>query len=141
VQLAYAIRARKTGLNLLGTQQQVTGSVWPDEIVYAKETFLRRNPRTITAILRGIAAADAIIVSQPDKAIKSLIETLKLEPEVASEAYKIVRNTYDPRGLFPRDMGPIWKILVDSKTVTAPLPASAWYDPTWIDNYDAWKLR
>lgn len=140
VQLAYAIRARKTGLNLLGTQQQVTGPVWPDEIVYAKEAFLRRNPRTITAILRGIAAADKIIVSQPDKAIKQLVETLKLEPDVASEAYKTVRTTYDPRGLFPRNMGPVWKVMVDSKTVPAALPPATWYDPTWIDNYNAWKV-
>lgn len=139
-QLAYAIRAKSAGLTVLGTQQEVTGPEWPDEIVYAKEDFLQHNPRTVTAILRGIAAADKIIATDPDKAIKSLIDNLKLEPSIASESYKMVRNTFDPQGRFPRDMTGFWNVMVASKTVTAPLPQAKWYDPMWIDSYKAWKV-
>jgi NitT/TauT family transport system substrate-binding protein len=141
VQLTYAIRARSTGLNVLGTQQQITGPVWPAEVVYAKDSFLRANPRTITAILRGIAAADGLIQTQPEKSVKALVDALKLEPEVATEAYRIVKNTFEPRGAFPRDMAPFWKVMVAANVVKAPVPTSSWYDPTWFDNYTAWKVR
>jgi len=141
VQLTYAIRSKAAGLNILGTQQQVTGPVWPAEVVYAKDSFLRSNPHVITAIVRGIAAADNVILTQPDKAIKALVDSLKLEPDVAAAAYKVVRTTYEPRGQFPRDMAPFWKVMEATKVVQAPLPASAWYDPTWIDNYNAWRVH
>jgi NitT/TauT family transport system substrate-binding protein len=141
VQLTYAIRAKNAGLNILGTQQQITGPVWPAEVVYAKDPFLKANPRTITAILRGIADADNIILTQPDKAAKALVDNLKLDPDIAAAAYKIVRTTYEPRGQFPRDLAPFWKVMIATKVVQAPLPPSQWYDSTWIDNYAAWKVH
>ena len=141
VQLTYALRAKNNGLNILGTQQQITGPVWPAEVVYGKEAFLQKNPKVITAILRGIAAADQLILTQPDKSIKTLQDSLKLEPEIAAAAYKIVRNTYDPHGLFPKDLTAFWQVMIAAKTVTAPLAMNTWYDPTWIDNYNAWRKR
>lgn len=140
-QLLYALRAKAAGLHVLGTQQQVTGPVWPDEVVYAKEDYLRRNPRVISALLRGIALADRVIVTQPQTAIKTLADALKLEPEIAAASYQVVKSTYPPRGEFPKDLTAFWKVMVVSKTVPEPLPPSKWYDGTWIDNYGAWRPR
>ena len=139
--LPYALQAKGAGLNILGTQEQVTGPQWPVEAMYAKDDYLRKNPKTVSALLRGILAADQIIVSRPADAIKALQDTMKLEPEIAAGAYNVVKGTFLPKGQFPSDLSKFWKVVIAAKTVTAPLPMNTWYDGTWVDNYSSWSTR
>jgi NitT/TauT family transport system substrate-binding protein len=139
--LPYALKAKTAGMHFLGSQVTVTGSHWPAEIMYAKQDFLASKPRTISAFMRGLAVADKIITSQPSVAIASLQNAMKLEPDIASASYAIVKNTFLPRGQFPTDMSKVWQTLIVAKTVTAPVPMNKWLDPTWIDNYSLWAPR
>jgi len=139
--LPYALMAKRDGLPVLGTQIQVTGPAWPSEVLYAKEDFFRKNPKTVSALLRGIIAANKIIASQPAVATKSLQDTMKLDPDIAAGAYKAARGTFPSHGQFPPDLSSFWKVMVLAKTVPAPLPPSKWYDPTWVDAYKTWSAR
>jgi NitT/TauT family transport system substrate-binding protein len=139
--LPYALKAKTAGMNFLGSQVTVTGSQWPAELMYTKVDYLAKNPKTVSAMMRGLAVAAKVIQTQPAVAIKVLQDTMKLEPEIASGSYSIVKDTFLPRGEFPKDMSKIWKVLIAAKTVTAPVPMDQWYDPTWVDNYTAWKPR
>jgi NitT/TauT family transport system substrate-binding protein len=139
--LPYALKSRTAGMNFLGSQVTVTGPQWPAELVYMKEDYIASHPRTISAFMRGLAVADKIIRTQPTVAIKSLQDAMKLEPDIAAGCYNIVKNTFLPRGQFPTDMSKVWKTLVVSKVVPAPVPMGKFYDPTWVANYALWMPR
>ena len=139
--LPYALKAKSAGMNFLGSQVTITGTQWPAETMYAKEDYLAKNPKTVSAMMRGLAVAAKVIATQPLVAIKVLQDAMKLEPEIASASYSVVKNTFLPRGEFPKDMSRIWKVLIAAKVITAPVAMNVWYDPTWVDNYDAWKPR
>lgn len=139
--LPYALMAKRDGLPVLGTQLQVTGPAWPSEVLYAKDEFLRKNPKSISAVLRCIVAANGFIASQPADSIKALQDSMKLDPDIAAAAYKEARGTFPLNGRFPRDLSAFWKVMVIAKTVTEPVPFSKWYDPTWVDNSSAWSAH
>jgi NitT/TauT family transport system substrate-binding protein len=131
--LPYALMAKREGLPIIGTQLQVTGPAWPTEVLYAKDDFLRKNPKTVSAMLRAIVAADALIASEPGDSTKALQDTMKLEPDIAAAAYKEARGTFPTDGRFPRDLSSFWKVMIVAKTVTEPIPQNKWYDQTWVE--------
>ena len=114
--MPYALKAKTAGMNFLGSQVTVTGSQWPAELMYTKVDYLAKNPKTVSAMMRGLAVAANVIQTQPAVAIKVLQDTMKLEPEIASGSYGIVKDTFLPRGEFPKDMSKIWKVLIAAKT-------------------------
>jgi NitT/TauT family transport system substrate-binding protein len=137
--LPYALQAPSAGMHFLGSQVTVTGPNWPSEVMYAKEDYLAANPKTISAMMRGLASAVKVIETRPQVAISVLMSAMKLQPEIAAGSYNVVKHTFLPRGQFPKDMSKIWKVLIAAGVVKQPVPMNEWYDGTWVDNYDAWK--
>lgn len=137
--LPYALQAPAAGMHFLGSQVTITGPNWPSEVIYAKEDYLAANPKTISAMMRGLANAVKVIETQPQVAISTLMSTMKLQPEIAAGSYNVVKNTFLPRGQFPKDMSKVWKVLIAAGVVKKPVPMDQWYDGTWVDNYNAWK--
>ncbi len=139
--LPFAIKGKADGLTILGTQAQVTGPTWPIEAVYAKHDYLSKNPKTVTALLRGIVAADKIIATQPALAVQILETTTKLDHATAAAAFSAVKDTYHADGRFAKDLSAFWKVAIESKAVPAVLPPGEWYDGSWIDNFTTWSAR
>jgi NitT/TauT family transport system substrate-binding protein len=132
-------QAEDAGFTTLGTQISEVASEWPRSIYYSKDAFIQQNPNTLRAFLRAHVRAIRLAKANPDLAIQTLQDKLKLDRDLAKKSYDELVGGLNERGAMPSQAMPVfWQISVATGDVTEPWAEERYLDRRFIDTFDQW---
>jgi NitT/TauT family transport system substrate-binding protein len=130
------------GFTRLGTQADEIGPVWPRVILAAREEFLTRDEKVVHALLRAVVRGIRLARADRGAAVDLMVGRLKYERPVAERGYQEVVAATDERGALPTHGLPLfWSILAGAGEVPGPMPEARFFDPRFVDTFDAWAPR
>jgi len=134
--------AEERGFSRLGSQATEVAPAWPQIVITAKERHLADSPRALRAFLRAQVRAIRLARSNPDLAIRTIMERLKFERAYAERAYLEVLPAFNERGGLPAGAMPaFWEITIASGEVTEPWPEARFLDRRFIDTFEEWAPK
>ncbi|MDE1184470.1 ABC transporter substrate-binding protein [Paraburkholderia sp.] len=104
LQRSGAIKVLVDTRTVKGTQE-IFGGTMPAATLYAPETFIQKNPKTIQALTNAIVRADRWLQTASDADLVKMVPPAYLLNDQALyvEAFHNVRDAYSPDGLMPAD--------------------------------------
>lgn len=131
--------ARTEGFTRLGSQADDVAPDWPTNVIFAREDFLAKHPRTVHAFLRAHVRAIRLARSDREAGIAALMKWLKYERADAERAHEEGIAGLDERGRLPaRAMPVFWEVARAAGDVTEPWPDSRFLDRRFIDSFAQW---
>jgi ABC-type nitrate/sulfonate/bicarbonate transport system substrate-binding protein len=136
----WTLIAKAQGFNVLATEKEEVASEWPAEVWAAKTKFIENFPGTLTTILRAHVAAVRLARANPSIGADSLVNALKIKPDLAKATYDALMPTFDDRGRLPdpKNMARFWAVQQRAGKVTAPWPDSKFLDDRFIKTFSSW---
>jgi ABC-type nitrate/sulfonate/bicarbonate transport system substrate-binding protein len=136
----WTLIAKSQGFNVLATEKDEVASEWPAEVWAAKTKFIENYPGTLTTILRAHVAAVRLARTNPSIGADSLVNALKIKPDLAKATYDALMPTFDDRGRLPdpKNMARFWAVQQVAGKVTAPWPNSKFLDDRFIKTFSSW---
>ena len=108
---------------------------------WATEKFIKENPNTIKAFLRGQVQGVRLAKKDRPLSIKTLIERAGLEEKYASRAYDEMIDTIYEDGRLPdeKSMDAFWEMGIMAGDYKEKWPREKYFDNTFVDSYSKWK--
>jgi NitT/TauT family transport system substrate-binding protein len=116
--------------------QDVFGGPMPAATLYAAETFIQKNPKTVQALANAIVRADRWLQTASDADLVKMVPEAYLLNDKALyvEAFHNVRDAYSPDGLMPAD-GPATALRALSSFDTRLDPARIDLNTTYTNDF------
>lgn len=147
----YSLKMEQAGARLMASANHsyVPGKEGPNKfagihsVVWANESFISKNPRTVQAILKAMIDGTKYIASNPDDAAALVGQAINLAPADAKKMMS--HNTYDLNvsTAFVTDLETNAKFLVEQGALKRLPPSSEWIDVGPLSTVDAklvtWK--
>lgn len=132
--------ASDKGYNLILSQKDFMKESCMQDF-WSTEKFIKENPNTIRAFLRG--QVQGVRLAKKDRAlsIKTLIERAGLEEKYAARAYDEMINVLYEDGRLPdkKSMDVFWEMGIMGGDYTEAWPRGKYFDSTFVDTYSKWK--
>jgi len=114
---------------------------YPYHVFFAKEEFIKNNPNTIRGVLRAVIRGMRLAKSDRERALKTLIGRIKMDPKYAGRTYDDFINDIYEDGRLPtaKGMNAFWQMGIDAGTYTEAWPESRYLDRTFMNSYGKWK--
>jgi NitT/TauT family transport system substrate-binding protein len=133
------LTAQDEGFTILGHQSEEIAPSWPKEVFAAPEDFIRSNPNTITALLRGFARAVLMIKEDKQLGVDVLVDELDYEPERASQVYDFILPQFHADGRMAEEALPVfWELQETLGNVDGPWEPQDYMITDWLDTYAEW---
>jgi NitT/TauT family transport system substrate-binding protein len=132
--------AADMGYNRIVTQKDMADD-YPFHVFFAQEEFIKANPNTLRAVLRAHIRGVRLAKADRERAIKTLIGRIGMDPKYAGRTYDDFINDIHEDGRMPtaKGMQAFWGMGIDAGTYTEAWPESRYLDRTFIDSYATWK--
>ena len=125
--------AERKGYNLLLSLDDFIKG-FPLEVYASFVQFIKANPETLKAFLRGNNKAIEVLRANQEKALSAIKKYLKVEGEDAVKAYQGYRDSYPIDGVPPLDgIDMVQEITVESGEMKSKLPLTELIDYTYIN--------
>lgn len=134
--------AADKGYNLIFRQSNIAPD-YPFHVFFAMQSFIKKNPNTIKAILR--AYVKGVRKAKADKQLseKVLEEQVGIKAKYAGRTYDDFIGKIYEDGRLPSAAGmkAFWNMGIMSGKYKSAWPKSRYLDPTYIDTYNQWKPK
>jgi NitT/TauT family transport system substrate-binding protein len=132
--------AAEKGYNLILRHKDLAEE-FPMQDYYAMEKFIKENPNTIKAFLRGHVKAVRLAKKNRELSIKSIMEHVKTERKYAARSYDEIINYIYEDGRWPdeKSMDVFWEMGIMSGAYKEKWPRQKYFDATFVDTYSKWK--
>ena len=132
--------AADRGLNLIFKQSDIAPDS-PYHTFFATEDFIKKDPNTVRALLRGFIKGVRRAKADKERSVKLLEDRIKLSKDYSARTYdNFIGQIYED-GRMPSDAGmqSFWEIGIMAGDFTEPWPKDRYLDSTFIDSYNQWK--
>jgi NitT/TauT family transport system substrate-binding protein len=132
--------AADQGYNVILRQTDLAED-YPFHVFFAKEEFLRDNPNTVRAFLRGFVKGVRLAKADRERSIRTLIDRIGMDEKYAGRTYDDFIDSIheDGRMASKAGMDSFWTMGVDAGTYDAAWPEERYLTRDWIDSYESWK--
>lgn len=132
--------AADQGYNVILRQTDLAED-YPFHVFFAKEDFLRENPNTVRAVLRGFIKGVRLAKADRERSIRLLIDKIGMDEKYAGRTYDDFIELIFEDGRMPTDKGmqAFWDMGIDAGTYDAAWPEERYLMRDWIDSYESWK--
>jgi NitT/TauT family transport system substrate-binding protein len=135
----YKWRAADAGYSTIATQEHEIAPRWPKVLYVAKTDFLKNNPATCEAFLRGHVAAIRLARRDPATAVQIEMDQLKFNQTDATRSVASALESMDETGNLPGPSMPtFWDVSIANGDVTQPWPESKFFDRQYVDSFARW---
>jgi NitT/TauT family transport system substrate-binding protein len=136
----YGFMAEDKGYKAILKQKDLTAE-YPMQDLFGTEKFLKDNPNTIKAFLRGYSQGVRLAKKERDLAVKILVERVSMEKKYAGRAYdEIIEYIYeDGRWPSEKSMDTFWEMGILAGTYKEKWPREKYFDNTFVGTYSVWK--
>ncbi len=97
---AEALSAAKKGMNVLAEMTEMVPE-FPDRLIIVRRSYLEKERDSVKKFLQAISEGIIKIRTDRERTVTSLMKHLRLDRQIAEDAYKESRNVYS----FPRRVG------------------------------------
>ncbi len=97
---AEALSAAKKGMNVLAEMTELVPE-FPDRLIIVRRSYLEKERDSVKKFLQAISEGIIKIRTDRERTVTSLMKHLRLDRQIAEDAYKESRNVYS----FPRRVG------------------------------------
>jgi NitT/TauT family transport system substrate-binding protein len=132
--------AEEKGFNLILRQRDFMKE-FPLQDFYAMEKFIKENPNTIKAFLRGYVQAVRLAKKDRELSVKAIAEHVGLEKKYANRSYDEIINYIYEDGRWPdeKSMDIFWEMGMMIGAYKEKWPREKYFDSTFVDTYSQWK--
>jgi NitT/TauT family transport system substrate-binding protein len=132
--------ARDRGYNVILQQKDLAPESAMQDY-WAMEEFIKNNPNTIKAFLRGHVRGVRLAKKDRARSIKTIVKYVGLKEKYAALAYDDMINHIYEDGRWPgeKSMNAFWEMGIMSGTYKAKWPPEKYFDSTFVDTYSQWK--
>jgi NitT/TauT family transport system substrate-binding protein len=128
------------GYNLIIRQRDLAKD-YPFHTFFAKEAFIKSNPNTLKAMLRGVIKGIRLMRSNKALALKILGKRIKMDEKYLDRTYNDFTDFIFEDGRLPskRGMEVFFQQGIMSGTYKEVWPEEKYFDRTYVDTYNQWK--
>jgi NitT/TauT family transport system substrate-binding protein len=136
----WALKAKEDAFTMLLSQSKDIAPDYPTHVVYAKESFIEKNPNTLKAYIRATSRAMEWIKANPEEAAKMLEKQYKFDAKYSAATIDSLKDGWYPDGRLPKEgMKVFWEIAVSIGDAKEVWPNSNWLDDTFLKTQDQWR--
>jgi NitT/TauT family transport system substrate-binding protein len=132
--------AEEKGFVKIMSMKDVIAPDWPTHVVFAKESYIAKNPNAIKAFLRADGKAMDWIRANPEEAAQIASKQAKFKLEYCRKFLEQYQDYWFADGRLPaKGLKIFWDIAVQAGDVTEPWPESKWLDRTFLSTQKQWR--
>lgn len=132
--------AADKGYNLIMRQRDLADD-YPYHTFFAKEEFIKNNPNTLKAILRGNIKGIRMMRANKAVALKTIMKRIGMEEKYVERTYNDFTDFIFEDGRLPskKGMDVFFEMGIKSGRFEAKWPREKYFDSTFVDSYSEWK--
>jgi NitT/TauT family transport system substrate-binding protein len=132
--------AEEKGFVKIMSMKDVIAPDWPTHVVFAKESYIAKNPNVIRAFLRTNGKAMDWIRANPEEAAQIASKQAKFKLEYCRKFLEQYQDYWFADGRLPvKGLKIFWDIAVQAGDVTEPWPDSRWLDRMFLSTQKQWR--
>jgi NitT/TauT family transport system substrate-binding protein len=133
-----SFQAVEEGYQVIFRQTEINPT-WPTKVAIAHERFVRENPESIKAFLRGLQRAIDLIKNNPQEGVNDLVKRVNYEEKYAILAVEELIPGYPDNGEIDQSgIDTFWEISMRAGDVDEAWPEEKWLNRTFIDSAAEW---
>jgi NitT/TauT family transport system substrate-binding protein len=133
------VAAEKGFVKIMSMKESIAPD-WPVHVVFAKETYIARNPNAVKAFLRASGRAIEWIRANPEEAAQIASKTAKFKVEYCRMYLQEYQDYWFADGRLPqKGMRIFWDLAIQAGDVTEAWPESKWLDRSFLDTQAQWR--
>lgn len=131
--------AEEQGYKRIYSQKQLSDD-YPTHLIFATESFLAGNPKTVKALLRGHTLAVRLAKQDKRVAERSLVKHLQIDPKYVERTYADVIDHLYEDGRLPdeKSLQVFFEMGIKAGRYKERWPLARFWIPTYVDSYSQW---
>jgi NitT/TauT family transport system substrate-binding protein len=133
--------AIEAGYKVIFSQADINPT-WPTKVAIAHRDFVKENPETIKAFLRGLQRGIDHMIAHPEDGAKDLVERANYEEKYSLMAIEEIIPGFPKNGEIDQSgVDTFWEITIRAGDVKEAWPEEKWLDRTFIDTAEEWLRK
>jgi ABC-type nitrate/sulfonate/bicarbonate transport system substrate-binding protein len=134
--------AADRGYNKILSQSDLAED-YPFHVFFAMETFIKKNPNTIRAILRGFVRGVRLAKTNKKRSLKTIKKRIGMKDKYAGRTYDDFIDKIYEDGRLPSDKGmnAFWNMGIQAGVYKKAWPRERYWLSTFRDSYSQWKPK